>query len=213
MDSAIVALPDLDELHNAELKALLREQHAQLFVQSEQLAAKDALLHSYTLQIEALKLRILKLRRLQFGRRSEQREQEIEQLELWVEELESAGAAQHSGEVAERVQSTPAAGTRKPRREFPAHLPHETQTIAPAHSCCPGCGGELKHLGEDVSEMLELEPVRFKVIRQVRTKLACASCDTIVQAPAPTCPIERGMAGPGLLAHVLVGKYADHLPL
>lgn len=61
--------------------------------------------------------------------------------------------------------------------------------------------------------MLELEPVRFKVIRHVRPKLACASCDTIVQAPAPTRPIERGMAGPGLLAHVLVGKYADHLPL
>jgi len=61
--------------------------------------------------------------------------------------------------------------------------------------------------------MLELEPVRFKVIRQVRPKLACASCDTIVQAPAPTRPIERGMAGPGLLAHVVVGKYADHVPL
>jgi transposase len=61
--------------------------------------------------------------------------------------------------------------------------------------------------------MLELEPVRLKVIRYVRPKLACASCDTIVQAPAPTRPIERGMAGPGLLAHVLVGKYADHVPL
>jgi transposase len=61
--------------------------------------------------------------------------------------------------------------------------------------------------------MLELEPVRFKVIRHVRPKLACASCDTIVQAPAPTRPIERGMAGPGLLAHMLVSKYSDHLPL
>jgi transposase len=61
--------------------------------------------------------------------------------------------------------------------------------------------------------MLELEPVRFKVIREVRSKLACARCDTIVQAPAPTRPIERGMAGPGLLAHVLVGKYGDHTPL
>jgi transposase len=61
--------------------------------------------------------------------------------------------------------------------------------------------------------MLELEPVRLKVIRHVRPKLACASCDTIVQAPAPTRPIERGMAGPGLLAHVIVGKYADHVPL
>jgi transposase len=61
--------------------------------------------------------------------------------------------------------------------------------------------------------MLELEPVRFKVIREVRPKLACANCDTIVQAPAPTRPIERGMAGSGLLAHVLVSKYGDHTPL
>jgi transposase len=92
-------------------------------------------------------------------------------------------------------------------------LQRETNTIAPCEQNCPDCGGVLKGLGEDVSEMLELEPVRFKVIRTVRTKLACASCDTIVQAPAPSRPIERGIAGPGLLAHVLVGKYADHVPL
>jgi transposase len=83
----------------------------------------------------------------------------------------------------------------------------------PREECCPDCGGALKHLGDDISEMLELEPVRFKVIRHVRPKLACASCDAIVQAPAPPRPIERGMAGPGLLAHVLVSKYADHVPL
>jgi len=61
--------------------------------------------------------------------------------------------------------------------------------------------------------MLEIEPVHFKVIRQVRPKLACACCERIVQAEAPSRPIARGIAGPGLLAHVLVSKYADHLPL
>jgi transposase len=71
----------------------------------------------------------------------------------------------------------------------------------------------LKHLGEDVSEMLEYVPARFKVIRQVRPKLACACCERIVQAEAPSRPIARGIAGPGLLAHVLVSKYCDHLPL
>ncbi len=198
MDSANVALPDLDGLSVAELKVLVREQHAQLIAN--------------TLLVETLKLQILKLRRLQFGRRSEKRERQIEQLELWVEELETADA-QLSCVLAERKPSVPAAETSKPRREFPAHLPRETKTIAPRQERCPDCGGALKHLGEDIAEMLELEPVRFKVIRTVRPKLACASCDAIVQAPAPSRPIERGMAGPGLLAHVLAGKYANHLPL
>ncbi len=61
--------------------------------------------------------------------------------------------------------------------------------------------------------MLEYVPAHFKVIRTVRPKLSCAGCSQIVQAPAPNRPIDRGLAGPGLLAHVLVAKYADHLPL
>jgi transposase len=212
MDAASGELTDLDVLSVAELKAMLREQHAALQEKHAQLAVQDALLRSYTVEIEALKLQILKLRRMQFGNRSEKRAQEIEQLELWVAQLEEA-VTQRSSVLVEQAGLARAASIPKPRREFPAHLPRETQTIAPRESCCPDCGGELKHLGEDVCEMLELEPVRFKVIRHVRPKLACASCDTIVQAPAPTRPIERGMAGPGLLAHVIVGKYGDHTPL
>jgi len=219
MDSARAAIPDIDDLSNAELKELLWEQHAalseqraQLAAKDEQLVTKDAELLSHRLMIEALKLEILKLRRLQFGHKSEKRERQIEQLELWVEELETADA-QSAFIVAESSRSPRVAGAPKPRRNFPSHLPRETQVIAPSESSCPDCGGALKHLGEDICEMLELEPVRFKVIRQVRPKLACAGCDTIVQAAAPARPIERGMAAPGLLAHVLVGKYADHVPL
>jgi transposase len=78
---------------------------------------------------------------------------------------------------------------------------------------CPDCGGKLKPLGEDVSEMLEHVPAHWKVIRQVRSKLACACCDKIAQAEAPSRPIARRMAGPGLLAHALVSKSAEHLPL
>jgi transposase len=197
MDSANAALPDLDGLSIAELKALVHEQHGQL--------------QTHKLQIERLNLLIAKLRRVQFGRKSEKLAQRIEQLELWAEELETD--AQLGEALIEESEVVPRAAPPKRRRVFPAHLPRETNTIAPPLEACPDCGGTLKHLGEDVSEMLELEPVRFKVIRTVRQKLACASCDTIVQAPAPARPIERGMAGPGLLAHVLVGKYADHLPL
>jgi transposase len=96
---------------------------------------------------------------------------------------------------------------------LPEHLPRETHTHAPEETACPACGGTLKPLGEDVTESLEYVPASFKVIRQVRPKLACGCCDAIVQAPAPSRPITRGLAGPGLLAHVLVSKYADHLPL
>lgn len=198
MESASNALPDLEDLSVAELKTLLRQQHADLL--------------SHKAEIEALKLQILKLRRLQFGQRSEKRARQIEQLELWVEELEAADA-QFTGILAEQIAPAPIASHPRARREFGAHLPREIQVIAPAEQACPDCGGVLKHLSDDISETLELEPVRFKVIRRVRPKLACATCDTIVQAPAPTRPIERGMAGPGLLAHVLVGKYGDHLPL
>jgi transposase len=103
---------------------------------------------------------------------------------------------------------------RKPaRRPLPAELPRETETITPEQEACPGCGGTLRSLGEDVSETLEYIPARFIVIRTVRPKLSCSCCSQIVQAPAPNRPIDRGLAGPGLLAHVLVSKYADHLPL
>ncbi len=224
MDAASSKLADLDSLSVEQLKALLREQHTKLQEQQTtlqeqhaaleekhaQLVAQDALLRSYTIEIQSLKLQIFKLRKMQYGTSSEKRALEIKQLELWVQELEEA-VSQRSSELAEQVGLPPSIP--KKRREFPAHLARETQTIAPLQSSCPDCGGELKHLGEDVSEMLELEPVRFKVIRYVRPKLACAGCDTIVQAPAPTRTIDRGMAGPGLLAHLLVSKYSDHVPL
>jgi transposase len=212
MDVASGELADFDGLSVEELKALLQQQRAELLTHREQLVVKDAQILSYTAEIESLKLLIRKLRLMQFGKRSEKRAHEIEQLELLVENLETA-AAERSCVLAQRSATKPVASVPKPRREFPAHLPRETQTIVPHESNCPGCGGELKHLGEDVCEMLELMPVRWKVIREVRPKLACANCDTIVQPPAPTRPIERGMAGPGLLAHVLVSKYGDHTPL
>ncbi|MDQ2817564.1 MAG: IS66 family transposase, partial [Candidatus Eremiobacteraeota bacterium] len=217
MDAACVAL-DLDELDVVQLKALILSKDAQLVAKDELLATINELVLSHTLEIESLKLQIIKLRRLQFGNRSERREREIEQLELWVEELETAQAERSvpatTGDAEQATVDATAFGrARKPRRTFPEHIPRETHVIKPPHADCPQCHGELKQLGEDVSETLELEPLRFKVIRRVRPKLACTHCDAIVQAPAPSNPIERGMAGPGLLAHIVVAKYGDHLPL
>jgi len=196
-----VTLPDLDTLDFAALKALILSQHEQILSKEEQLASRDS-------EIEQLKLLIAKLRRMQFGRKSEKLDWQIEQLELKLDELEAKRAEQET--TAEAVAPIAA----KPvRRALPAHLPREERKILPKQEACPDCGGKLKRLGEDVSEILERVPEHFIVIRQVRPKLACVGCDKIVQAEAPSRPIAGGMAGPGLLAHVLVSKYGDHLPL
>ncbi len=101
-----------------------------------------------------------------------------------------------------------------PRKPLPEHLPREILTYWPeSGKTCTACGGAMKQLGEDISEQLEYVPASFRVIRHVRPKLACTCCDHITQPAAPSRPIERGLAGPGLLAHVLVSKFADHLPL
>jgi transposase len=197
--SAASTLPDLSLLDRGAIAALLIEKHSQLLAQQERLLSRDS-------EIEHLKLVIFKLRRMMFGAKSEHVAREIEQLELKLEELETVRVAP------ERVPSTDETA-RPSRRPLPEHLPREVHTHSPSSATCPGCGGELRKFGEDVSEMLEYVPSSFKVIRHVRPKLSCRRCETIVEAPAPSRPIDRGVPGPGLLAHVLVAKYADHLPL
>ncbi len=159
-------------------------------------------------EIEHLKLVIAKLRRMMFGASSEKTTREIEQLELQLEELEVRKAER----AAVSPLSEPPA-TRSSRQSLPEHLPREVHVHLPEADACTTCGGALRKLGEDISEMLEYVPASFKVIRHVRPKLCCTKCDVILEAPAPSRPIDRGLAGPGLLAHVLVAKYADHLPL
>ena len=168
-----------------------------------------AQLVSHQVQIEHLKLQIARLRRMQFGRSSEHLNERIAQLEFTLEELETQEAS-----VPEALATGTATRARPVRRPLPEHLPREPHVHEPTSTCdCPRCGGSLRVLGEDVSEMLEYVPEHWKVLRHVRPKYSCASCQHIVQAPAPSRPIPRSFAGPGLLAHVLVSKYADHLPL
>jgi transposase len=207
MAAANHALPDLDALDPSELKALIFSQHTQLLSKDEQLISRDN-------EVEHLKLLIAKLRRWQFGRKSEKLDVQIEQLELRLDELEATQAEKLAASQTPAIVSPAAQVAEKPvRRPLPEHLPREVRKYSPKQKACPDCGGEVKHLGEDVSEILEYVPARFKVIRQDRPKLACAYCERIVQAQAPSRPIERRIAGPGLLAHVLVSKYCDHLPL
>ena len=204
-----MATADLSTLDRVVLESLIAAQQQAMLAKDEALAAQQEKLLSRDHEIEHLKLVIAKLRRMIFGTRSEKVSREIEQLELKLEELET--------QQAERVTASPQTSAQpkaKPiRRPLPEHLPREVHTHLPAEDACPDCGGELRKLGEDVSEILERVPATYKVIRHVRVKMACSKCDVIVQTPAPSRPIERGLAGPNLLAHVLVSKYADHLPL
>jgi transposase len=201
-------LPDLETLDTDSLRALLIETHARYCTTVERLESRES-------EIEHLKLLLAKLERMQFGRKSEKLQRQIEQLELRLEDLEQAKEAE------EQRSESPADGAaadgveqKKPvRRALPSHLPRVTRRHEPSEQACPGCGGKLRPLGEDISEMLEYVPAQFHVIRHVRPKLSCGKCERVVQAAAPSRPIARGVAGPGLLAHVMVSKYCDHLPL
>ena len=105
----------------------------------------------------------------------------------------------------------------KPKRKpLPDHLPRQEVVHQPADdgACnCPDCGKGMAKLGEDITEVLDYVPGHFQVIRHVRPKYACTACDAITQAPAPAMPTPRGRATPATLAHLLVSKYCDHLPL
>ena len=163
------------------------------------------------LLIEQLKAQLAVLRRMSFGRSSEKLNAEITQLELLLEDLEE-GEAERVAPIAEPTSDE--RERRHPvRRPLPPHLPREEILHHPGDAC-PGCGGtSLSKLGEDVTEVLERIPAQLKVIRHIRPRLSCRTCETIIQAPAPDLPIEKGRPGPALIANVVVGKYIDGLPL
>ena len=202
-------LPNLDTLDSEALKKMVLWQHNQLLEQQE-LASQQ--MESASQQIEHLKLVIEKYKRMIFGPKSEKLKGELEQLEFQLEELETEQAASQAQEPPS-PQGRSKSRTRAPRRPLPEDLPREVIIHPPANTCCPDCGGALRQFGEDKSEQLERIPASFKVIEHVRPKFACGACEQVVQALAPARPIDQGLPGPDLLAHVLVSKFADHLPL
>jgi transposase len=225
-------LPDLDSLDRDALLALFQAQQEQqkqldslLLIRDQELRRLEAELDSYRQElshqadelrsrgehIEHLKLMVDKLRRVIFGRKSEKIVIQLEQLELELEDEETTHAELEA--AAEPVSPKQEPKKRQERKPLPKHLRREEVMHPPGGDCCPGCGGQLRQFGEDVSEQLEYVPESFKVIRHVRPKFSCTGCDRVVEAPAPSRPIERGLAGPGLLGHVIVSKFADHLPL
>jgi len=158
------------------------------------------------LKITDLKHQLAGHNRRRFGTKSEG----LDQLQLSLAEDEAIAVAAETAGIPEPEVGEP---KNKPKRNPLPELLERREQVLSLGDDCSKCGGSLKRLGEDVTEELEYVPGSFVVNEFVRPRMACSCCETIVQAPLPSRPIERGRPGPGLLAHVLVSKYADHLPL
>jgi len=177
----------------------------------ERIARKDHELRHKDLKIEQLTHEMAVLKRWKFAARSEQwhgaqgslLEETIEaDLEAIAVELAALRPGEHA----------PAAKDQPKRRPLPAHLPRVEVHHEPEHTTCT-CGAALERIGEEVSEKLDYTPGVFHVERHVRGKWACTNCQVLTQAPVPPQVIDKGLPTAGLLAQVLVAKYADHQPL
>lgn len=195
----LAALPDDVDT----LRQLVRDLAAQRDGKRAELARAQA-------EIERLRFIVQRLQRSHFGRQSERINGD--QLALGLEDLDAdiAQAEARLPAVAPSARDTEP----KPRRpRLPDHLPREDVELDIDRRACPCCGRALHAIGETVSEMLDYVPARLRVLRIRRPKYGCRACGTIHKAAAPERPIAKGLASPGLLAHVLVSKYCDHTPL
>ena len=198
--------------------ALLKAMIAQLQAQNTKLTTT---LRAHDLVVQALRLQIAKLRKQAFGKSSEKIEREIEQLEFALEDAlvsiaqKGLVTSDQDDSVAQAAAASPdpTPGPRPSRRpRVSADTPRQRHELDPG-STCPECGGELRLVGEDVSEILEMITAKLQIIEVARPKKSCRCCEKMIQAPAPSRPIPGSMAGGSLLAHVLVSKFDDHLPL
>jgi transposase len=196
-------LPESTEALRALVLTMMSERDAAVTERDILLAQNDRLRHL-----------LLQLRRMQFGARSERLPED--QLQLGLEALEQA-IAKDDAEAEKRdgeLRRDNAARRRASRGALPAHLPRIEVTLSPEDTACPCCRAPMTVIGEDMSERLDVIPAQFRVIVTRRPKFACRACTgTVVQAPAPARLIEGGIPTEALVAHVLVARYADHLPL
>ncbi|QEW18416.1 Transposase (plasmid) [Marinibacterium anthonyi] len=196
----------------AALKAMI----AALQAENQKMSAS---LRAHDLLVQALRVRIAKLQKQKFGPSSEKIEREIEQLELALEDLQVALAEAEDTppddeDASDTEEQVSAAEEPKQRRrpKVSKDTPRERRELDPGDSC-PDCGGDLRVVGEDVSELIDMIAAQLKVIEIARVKKSCRRCEKMVQEPAPSRPIPRSMAGPNLLAYVLTSKFDDHVPL
>lgn len=170
-------------------------------------------------KIEQLQQRVADLLRERYGRSSEKLDGD--QLKLALDEVAAAlseAMAPEEATAAAPVPEPPAAPPPKKghgRNKLPDSLPRDTTEHLPAEVLLKcECGCTKERIGEETSERLDYKPACFRVLRNVRPKFACPDCsEGVVIAPPPAAVIEKGLATAGLLAYIIVSKYADHLPL
>src|SRR3954462_5798151 len=195
MDIDLAALPDDVETLHRMVRSLASEHSALAAAQSE---------------IERLRLIVQKLQRNQFGRRAERLDND--QLQFGFEDLE-VDLARVEAKLPPSEERPSISASQDDHLRLPPHLEREDRRINIEQETCTCCGGPLHFIGESVSEMLDHVPARLRVIRMCRPRFGCRACGTIHQAPAAERAIAKGLDTPALLAHVLVSKYCDHLPL
>lgn len=196
----------------AALKAMLIAAQAREAAKDVAIASKDEHIARKDERIERLEKLVAAFKQASFGRKSEKTDPD--QFDLALEDLETAMAVIHAEDEADAPAANRIAKPRAINRgSLPKHLPRIEEVIEPESLIC-GCGGCLHCIGEDVSERLDVIPAQFRVIVTRRPKYACRACtDGIVQAAAPARLIQAGLPMETTVAHVLVSKYADHLPL
>ena len=204
--------------------ALLQSQAAQLASQGAQIETQSTQLKHQSIRIDKLQFELARLKRWRFGAASEA--VGSEQIALWESELDgdiaaaearlaqlAAAAAAAAPETASPNTPPPPPKNQPKRKPLPDWLPRVEVRHALASCTCKDCGAELTPMGEEVSEQLDIIPAKFFVRRHIRPIFCCRPCEAVHTAPMPAQPIERSLAAPGLLAHVLGSKYLDHLPL
>jgi transposase len=202
---------------NDDLQAQLREALAALADRDAVIEQRDAQIAEMAAvgayraaRIKVLEAQLAAMNRAMYGRRSEQLDPA--QRQLFEEALEEDIVAMQT--ELEALKAEPSAPRRQPKRlPLPEHLPRVEVRHEPVSCACTQCGSALSPMGEDVTEQLDCKPAEFFVRRHIYPKYACRACETVTAAPSEASVIERGRPAPGLLAHVLIGKYADHLPL
>ena len=198
----------------ASLAAVIAALQGELAEERAARRAAELGLQAKTLEAERLRVQIARLRQERFGRSSERLAGEVEQLELRLDEvladIAAAGGADDAEDDTASAKAPEEKARRRGRKPLPEGLPRRDIEHLPAAGCtCSACGGALRKVGEDVTEILEYRPGRFEVVRHVRPAFSCRACEAMTQAPMPSLPIECGRPGPGLLAHGLVSKYSS----
>ena len=188
------------------LQKILREMADVMDQERTELKTAQATVKAQILTIEKLEHRLARLLRVQFGRSSEK--MDIAQLRLMFDEVATPEPANDDVPAAAHPKSARKPGVRAP---IPAHVPRQAVEHQPG-PCPQGCGGAETKIGEDVTEVLDYVPARFRVLRHVRPRIACRTCERIRQAPAVDLPLPKVMASSTLLAHLVVSRFVDHQP-